>query len=89
MFSGSHMLAHYTICRSTNIHNIEGCPGERHGWSTRECWEPHCLRRGKREGFFACPNPNDLYPLCGATPTTACVDPPRCGRVGSKCLHQW
>jgi hypothetical protein len=53
MFSGSHMLAHYTICRSTNIHNIEGCPGERHGWSTRECWEPHCLRRGKREGFFA------------------------------------
>jgi hypothetical protein len=29
MFSGSHMLAHYTICRSTTIHNNRGLP-----WST-------------------------------------------------------
>jgi hypothetical protein len=26
VFSGSHMLAHYTICRSTNIHSNRGMP---------------------------------------------------------------
>lgn len=70
---------------------IEGCPGARHG----ECWELHCLRWGKREGFFRLPESELLYPLCGATPTptTGCVDPPRCGRIISyvypKCLHRW
>jgi hypothetical protein len=53
-------LAHYTIvtiCRSTNlIHNAleNGTAGE-----LVSVGSPHCLRRGKREGFFACPNPND------------------------------